>query len=395
MSLRLTTDHRLLQHILAFTLAWVAASFLFVYLLRAITVEQRKPGYHINTLGKGETAVQNLLYLSAALRGGKTIVVMGSSELDPSFARRNVPYAFFPREHLTRVMSYGRANFDSLGMYGLLFALKPHLNPGSRLVIMLSPAWFKSTDMLPQAFDENFNDNVLLQLYWSDDPRGVFHDYLTAHQHEFSSMTAMQRMFLDNPSSIVDWSLPGLITRTINSRAYAQREKLDLYLEPTDRGGLADVFGARRAADIHWADYTAAARSYELRHMTNNDLWVRDTFFNNVLMRNPQILHRDYFPKNINPEPEMTGLKLLLELLQKSKVKALFVMQPLNPRLYDDIDSFDAVDARITSLCREYGASYLDMYTAPYDPGTLRDGTHLGELGWLTVDQAIVQQYHL
>ena len=59
MSLRLTTDNTVLQHLAAFALAWIAASSLFVYVLRPITVPPPNPSYHIPALGKGETAARN------------------------------------------------------------------------------------------------------------------------------------------------------------------------------------------------------------------------------------------------------------------------------------------------------------------------------------------------
>jgi len=394
MSLRLTTDYRLLQHLSAFSLAWVAASFLFVYVLRPITVSQPEPGYHIGTLGKGEPAVRNLTYLSAALRGGETIVILGSSELDAAHSYRFIPNIFFPKHHLARVFTYGRAGFETLGMYGLLYSLRPHLNPGTRLVIMLSPAWFRSTDLGPGSFNVNFNDNVLLQLYWGDDPRSVFHDYLIAHQFDFGSLTPTQEMYLDDPDSMLDWYLPGFIVRTVNARAYSQREKLNLHLAKLAQPASKEHYDAGNGKDLPWDEYEKSAREHELARMKANDLWVRNSYYK-LYTHLHLYKNRQYFPSKMNPEPEMDGFRLLIQLLRRSKIKALFVMQPLNPRLYDDLQAFDPVNARIASLCQEYGMAYMDMYTMPYEEGVLRDGQHPGELGWEKVDREISGFFNL
>jgi D-alanine transfer protein len=393
--LRLTGKYPVLQHIAAFTVAWVAASYLFLYVLRPITVPQPEPGYHIDTLGKGETAVKNLIYLSDALRGGQTVVVLGSSELDRLLWEPYTPNIFFPEHHLAKVFSYGRAGFETLGMYGLLYGVKPHLNPKSRLVIMLSPAWFKHTDLQVDTFNQNFNDNIMLQLYWSDEARSVFHDYLTAHQFEFSSMTPTQRMFMSDPNSMFDdWNLPGFLGRTVNARAFAQRVKLDLRLEKLAEGPPQDAFTAGNAEYLPWDRYQADARQHELARMTNNKLWVRDSFYN--LYSSEKGPHpRQYYPDDMDPEPEMAALRELLQMLHISKVKALFVMQPINPKLYDDVHKFDAVDARIAGLCQEYGMRYYDMYKQPYAQGVLRDGSHPGELGWEQIDLQIAEYYRL
>lgn len=391
--LRLTGKYPVLEHIAAFSVAWLAATLLFLYVLRPITVQQPVPGYHVDTLGKGETAVRNLIYLTDALRNGKTIVILGSSELDKLLWSPYTPNIFFPEHHLARVYSYGRAGFETLGMYGLLYGVRPHLNNKSRLVIMLSATWFHTTDLQVATFSENFNDNVLLQDYWSDEARSVFHDYLTAHQFDFSSMTSVQHMYLDDPASIFDAGLPGFLGRTVNARAYAQRVKLDMRLERLAQPLPPEDYSAGNAAYLPWDRYEADAREYEKSKMTNNNLWVRDRFYS--LYSSEGYKHRRYFPPDMNPEPEMAALRELLQMLQRSKVKALFVMQPINPKLYDDVHSFDPLDARIASLCHEYGMRYMDMYAQPYEQGVLRDGSHPGELGWEQIDLQIAQYFRL
>jgi len=392
MSLRLTADYRLVQHLAAFVLAWLLASNVFLYVLRPITVPLPKPGYYIPTLGKGETAVDNLLYLSSALRSDKTIVVLGSSELDSAYSHRFIPYVFFPAHHIAPLVAYGRAGFDTLGMYGLLYALKPHLSPKSRLVIMLSPGWFKSTDLQAESFNDNFNDSVLLQLYWDDDPRGVFHDYLLTHQYAFSNLTGTQQMYLDDAGSLLNWNLPSFITKTINARAYSTRERLSIRLAGLSAPPALPESGYVDPKTLSWDSFEQNARAIEYTKMTNNDFWVRNNYYNAYLKGKP-IQYKEYFTKAMHPEPEMEAFKLLLQLLHQSKVKALFVMQPMNPRVYSDLQRFDDVDLRVGILCREFGMKYFDMYAAPQDKGVLRDGMHLGELGWERADHAIAEYY--
>jgi len=391
---RLTDKYRLLQHVAAFTIAWVSAWLLFVYVLRPITVPQPSPGYHADTLGKGETAVRNLLYLSSALRNGKVVVVLGSSELEQVLWNPYTPNLFFPRHRLARVLTYGKAGFETLGMYGLLNGVKPHLNPHSRLVIMLSPAWFRVTDLQTDSFAKHFNDNVLLQDYWNDEARSVFHDYLTAHQFEFANMTATQKMYMDDPSSILGGDLLEFLGRTTNARAYAQRVKLDIYLAGLTQHQTVASYDAGNSEDLPWDHYREEARAYEAAQMAHNDMWVRDGFYDHY-RKAGRLAHRQYYPATMNPEPEMAALRELLQMLQLSKVKAMFVMQPVNPKLYDDMDRFLPVDARVAALCREYGMHYYDMYTQSYEEGILRDSSHPGQLGWEEIDHEIAEYFRL
>ena len=395
MSSQPDTENRLLHHLAAFALAWFLASIIFTYVLRPITVSVPQPGYHIPSLGKGETAARNLQYLSGALRDGKTIVVLGSSELDSFYSNSPFrPDMFFPAHHLARVLTYGKPGFETLGMYGLLYALRPHLNAKTHLVLMLSPAWFSTGDMRPAVFNDNFNDTMLLQLYLSDDPRGVIHDYLTAHQADYTDMTFAQQLFLDDPSSIIDWNLPQFVAHIVNSRAYNQREKLNLFLSQLDQPSAAVDYNKMHAMDIPWDSIEAAAREHTLRRMTNNELWLDNTFYERTVKKYPARF-KEYFPRDMNPEPEMNSLRLLLQMLQRSKVKPLLVMQPLNSRLYEDTGRFEPIDARIANLCREYSLDYLDLYALPLEQGFLKDDNHPSDFGWVQLDRRIAEHFRL
>ena len=91
----------------------------------------------------------NLNRLGNALSDG-TLVVLGSSELS-SHDLRFVPYRFFPEELKVPTLAYGHAMFQSYGMVSVLESVADSLTPNTRLVIMVSPAWFASGGQLPRS----------------------------------------------------------------------------------------------------------------------------------------------------------------------------------------------------------------------------------------------------
>ncbi|ETH84372.1 hypothetical protein L559_3507 [Bordetella pertussis STO1-CHOC-0017] len=101
----------------------------------------------------------NLNRLGNALADG-TLVVLGSSELS-SHDLRFVPYRFFPQELKVPTLAYGHAMFQSYGIVSVLEAVADSLTPNTRLVIMVSPAWFASGGQLPRsAFAEHVTGPV-------------------------------------------------------------------------------------------------------------------------------------------------------------------------------------------------------------------------------------------
>ena len=87
-------------------------------------------------------------------------MVLGSSELS-SHDLRFVPYRFFPEELKVPTLAYGHAMFQSYGIVSVLESVADSLTPNTRLVIMVSPAWFASGGQLPRsAFAEHVTGPV-------------------------------------------------------------------------------------------------------------------------------------------------------------------------------------------------------------------------------------------
>ncbi|MCC3262263.1 D-alanyl-lipoteichoic acid biosynthesis protein DltD, partial [Paenibacillus polymyxa] len=57
------------------------------------------------------------------------------------------------------------------------------------------------------------------------------------------------------------------------------------------------------------------------------------------------------------------------------------------------LDRVEPVQRQVAGLCQAYAMTCMDMYDAPFEVGTLRDVQHLGELGWLRVNQKIAEVF--
>ena len=98
-------------------------------------------------------------------------------------------------------------------------------------------------------------------------------------------------------------------------------------------------------------------------------------------------------PQPLTGNDELRELAALMQLLRNHGVNALFVMQPLHPLVFKDLDRFTPIQHEVNALCARYAMTCMDMYGAPYEVGTLRDVQHLGELGWLRVNQRIAEVF--
>jgi D-alanine transfer protein len=365
------------QHALAAALALSAAAVAgwvawHPLALKTEPVPAAAPGIYIPNLGNTlNEQTRNLSRLSQALRTGDRLVILGSSELT-STDLRFVPYRYLADELQMPVLAYGHSGFQSLGMQFVLAALADDLSPASRVVIMLSPGWFDGDGGL-SADEFNEHANPLLPRLLKQ-PEG---------------RAELARWLQDKGDARVAWSM-------MAEQAYVLRQRLvDLWAPAYAASApVQEAEGPAAAARVvDWDALAQEAQSAEQRLMAGNRYAVRDDFFNKYLRTIPEGGKTAYQPQPLTGRDELRELTALMTLLRQHNVNALFVMQPLHPMVFKDLNRFEPVQREVASLCQRYAMTCMDMYSAPFEVGMLRDVQHLGELGWLRVNQKIAETF--
>jgi len=365
------------QHALAAALALSAATVAgwvawHPLALKTEPVPAAAPGIYIPNLGNTlNEQTRNLSRLSQALRTGDRLVILGSSELT-SNDLRFVPYRYLADELQMPVLAYGHSGFQSLGMQFVLAALANDLSPASRVVIMLSPGWFDGDGGL-SADEFNEHANPLLPRLLKQ-PEG---------------RAELARWLQDKGDARVAWSM-------MAEQAYVLRQRLvDLWAPAYAASApVQEAEGPAAAARVvDWDALAQEAQSAEQRLMAGNRYAVRDDFFNKYLRTIPEGGKTAYQPQPLTGRDELRELTALMALLRQHNVNALFVMQPLHPMVFKDLNRFEPVQREVASLCQRYAMTCMDMYSAPFEVGMLRDVQHLGELGWLRVNQKIAETF--
>lgn len=390
MSLPILRNSRLLSHVAAATMAvalaigaYLGADDVLSRIVLPVAAPAADKSNYLPNLGPDwGTQHVNLNRLGNALSDG-TLVVLGSSELS-SHDLRFVPYRFFPEELKVPTLAYGHAMFQSYGMVSVLESVADSLTPNTRLVIMVSPAWFASGGQLPRsAFAEHVTGPVWNRLW--DKP---------------STREQLQTWISDN----ANWGLLWLIA---NGQVAELKDKVSLWWnarqEPAPDKPRSKLSvpahryvvwpSAARLNAGHWSRLTQEAREVEHKLGGNNPYDVRDDYYKQYLASLYSPARNEF--ANVDPltRTELGDLSRLMALLQKRKVKAYFVIQPFNPKLILDMERFDPVVAAITGMCTRYQMGCLDLYSIPFEPGMVRDDMHLAELGWAMADQGIAEYF--
>lgn len=365
MSLPILRNSRLLSHVAAATTAvalaigaYLGADDVLSRIVLPVAAPAADKSNYLPNLGPDwGTQHVNLNRLGNALSDG-TLVVLGSSELS-SHDLRFVPYRFFPEELKVPTLAYGHAMFQSYGMVSVLESVADSLTPNTRLVIMVSPAWFASGGQLPRsAFAEHVTGPVWNRLW--DKP---------------STREQLQTWISDN----ANWGLLWLIA---NGQVAELKDKVSLWWnarqEPAPDKPRSKLSvpahryvvwpSAARLNAGHWSRLTQEAREVEHKLGGNNPYDVRDDYYKQYLASLYSPARNEF--ANVDPltRTELGDLSRLMALLQKRKVKAYFVIQPFNPKLILDMERFDPVVAAITGMCTRYQMGCLTSTAFPSSP---------------------------
>ena len=101
--------------------------------------------------------------------------------------------------------------------------------------------------------------------------------------------------------------------------------------------------------------------------------------------------------KPISEITELQDLKVLLSYMNRKKVDAIFVMQPLNPYHYTNLEILNPTLIEIQNEIEKHNFPYLDMTITDsnkYELGTLQDIMHLGDLGWIRINDFIIEHHN-
>jgi D-alanine transfer protein len=387
-------------HLIPILIALVLTS-LFVYgvsifpkaspIIEVINVEGtqiKHRGKYLNLLG-GEQAEIDLF---ASIKNPNQLTVFGSSELSLS---KYASYHFLPDSMGMAAMGFGHAEHQSLSILIELLAAKEYLK-GSDICIILSPVWFSSTGTNVEAFIEfarpNLSNKILHDSSISDTYKKHIGRFIHRHYDEINGVTNSMEDFR-NLYLVESNDYLGKVRLNLSSALIGQRNRVNTSytLRLTD-DTLSKTWGG------NFEDSRTKLSNEFVSGISNNEIFVNDEYFENYLLKlDGGFDKRALEMKDLNGLDEYAEFLFVLQLLEENKVNASFIMQPFNPYFYDGLVEYQEVIHQITTDLDRHHFPYLNMYisdTEDYVPGTLKDVQHLGDVGWMTINEFLISVYH-
>ena len=345
-------------------------------------------GYYFPTLDKSNLDAQ-LDIVASALNNPNAMVIFGSSEMGDN--RQNMPYQFFPENRNRPVVAVGQAHFEIFATYMMLQSLHEHIRPRAKIVLMLSPGWMVDGQLLPYAFDKFLGGKIARTVAKRGTSDGKLR--LQAYVHRNGKQLNFEMAYGCWYNICGGRTGIKILQGVFDKIAQRSRDwRAVLVSEQTNPKPIQPQYAlGQKTTD--WVAYLPKLRQAELALHTNNDYDIRDDYYDKHVRHSRAGLPKSAYDKVVDYSGEMSALAGLLQLLREKNADATFVITPINPYGYTDVDFFYPINTHIKTMIGGYGFPVYDMYTEPYEDGTLSDLFHLSPYGWAKVNQYLTGGY--
>ncbi len=322
------------------------------------------------------------------------ILILGSSELTGKDTSKLKPFHFIPKHTYSNVLGMGHAGNQNFAIFTQLLHYSQYLKD-SKIIVVVSPGWFtngyeKGTSI--PSFLEYANERFLLNIYRNDSLNYTYKqalsDYISRNYNDISSPSWVMKAFYydrNEWSKIKNAPLSFINNLLLNSR----KEITPVLPDNCNHTPKKDSLPS-----IKWDKLTAKSINDHTNQSTNNKWGINNDYYTNYTKG------KKAFQKipEMNNNQELQDFRLLCQLLHEYKADPLFIIQPLNPYAYENLTDLTPIIDSIESISNRFNIPTFNMFisdTAHYEKGMLTDVMHLGDYGWLRINQKIINHYNI
>lgn len=338
-------------------------------------------------------------YLLKHLAGENTITVLGSSELSSDEDTPYYPFNCFRSEKLN-ALRVGRGGCQSLVHAGIIGAMGEKLEDRKAMLIV-SPQWFTKEGIKkeeaaafisPDIFEEVLRNNKISEkskdtfakrtlsiLIGSEETKKTY-DSLKRIYDKYQKKGLKDRILLTAENYKSQWHYKKHILEELRGKdtsGFKQEEtnpelpaKEEMLKEAAGRAGIKS---------------------------SNNTYEVQNDYFNEYMKPRLSSLKNSQKDVDYSDSVEYEDLKLFIKMAKAQNIDIKLVSIPLHGK-WSDYTGFskekrERYYENIRILAKDKKVELLDYSDHEYDPYFLKDIMHVGEKGWVYIDEEI-QKFH-
>ncbi|MCT7610655.1 D-alanyl-lipoteichoic acid biosynthesis protein DltD [Aliarcobacter butzleri] len=336
-----------------------------------------------------QDTLQKTVSLQTDLESGK-IVLFGSSELVKYPDQRFLPQKFFNNELNIPLRVQGNEGHQTFVIMSQLAALDNQtIRNNARIAILLSPSWFTGSNengLTMPKFLEYMYSGMMNKLYFESETDDKYKYLISDYIKENVSL-------IKDPSFIYKYPL------NVLEKDYLNNEMKKFIIQNFDYKNIKVETLNYVKPKLDYDKLRAEAKNIEIPS-SNNNFGVNNEYYSKYI--EPEIAKNNFpfsivIPPELDKNEEFQDFLVLLDFLDKYKIKPLFIMQDLNPYVFaGNREEANELMAIIKSKVLEHNFEYMDMWTykkEDFEMNSLTDIVHLDELGWIKVNQKIIDYF--
>ncbi|MCG3663075.1 D-alanyl-lipoteichoic acid biosynthesis protein DltD [Aliarcobacter butzleri] len=336
-----------------------------------------------------QDTLQKTVSLQTDLESGK-IVLFGSSELVKYPNQRFLPQKFFNNELNIPLRVQGNEGHQTFVIMSQLAALDNEtIRNNARIVVLLSPSWFTGSNengLTMPKFLEYMYSGMMNKLYFESETDDKYRYLISDYIKENVSL-------IKEPSFIYKYPL------NVLEKDYLNNEIKKFIIQNFDYKNVKVETLNYVKPKLDYDKLRVEAKNIEIPS-SNNNFGINNEYYSKYI--EPEIVKNNFpfsiiIPPELDKNQEFQDFLVLLDFLDNYKIKPLFIMQDLNPYVFaGNREEANELMAIIKSKVLEHNFEYMDMWTYKkenYEMNSLTDIVHLDELGWIKVNQKIIDYF--
>ena len=336
-----------------------------------------------------QDTLQKTVSLQTDLESGK-IVLFGSSELVKYPDQRFLPQKFFNNELNIPLRVQGNEGHQTFVIMSQLAALDNEtIRNNARIAILLSPSWFTGSNengLTMPKFLEYMYSGMMNKLYFESETDDKYKYLISDYIKENVSL-------IKDPSFIYKYPL------NVLEKDYLNNEIKKFIIQNFDYKNIKVETLNYVKPKLDYDKLRVEAKNIEIPS-SNNNFGINNEYYSKYI--EPEIAKNNFpftvvIPPELDKNQEFQDFLVLLDFLDKYKIKPLFIMQDLNPYVFaGNREEANELMAIIKSKVLEHNFEYMDMWTykkEDFEMNSLTDIVHLDELGWIKVNQKIIDYF--
>lgn len=294
----------------------------------------------------------------------------------------------------------GKGGFQSLGHVIILGSIGQELK-GKKVVISVSPQWFKSYGFRKDAFGSMYSETNMIAFLKNKDISDETKDYVIKRVKELTDENPTMwknikqdiEWYRDNNGNIID-----TVRKNVHSALANYKADTKLYIASIVKGYKNDTneSGNDEITNSKWDKLYKKAIKRGEKKSGHNRFGMNDRVYNK---RYKEKVKKNVF-KDLQYTPdsmEFDDLKCFIDICRQENIDVMMVMQPLNAK-WADYTNFpkekrDELYGAVRNFAKNNSVKLADLTSMEYDDYMFEDDSHLALKGLVYFNEQIYNFY--